>query len=40
LADAAWIDGGRYEIDLAGERYAAQVSLKAPYDPQGLRVKS
>jgi 4-methylaminobutanoate oxidase (formaldehyde-forming) len=40
LADAAWVDGGRWEIDLAGERYAAQVSLKAPYDPQGLRVKS
>jgi 4-methylaminobutanoate oxidase (formaldehyde-forming) len=39
LADAAWIDAGRYEIDLAGERHAAQVSLKAPYDPQGLHVK-
>jgi 4-methylaminobutanoate oxidase (formaldehyde-forming) len=40
LADAAWIDGGAYEIDLAGERYRAQVSLKAPHDPESRRVKS
>ena len=40
LADRAWIEGGRYEIDLAGERYAATVSLKAPYDPDSRRVKS
>ncbi len=38
-ADRAWIDEGRYEIDLAGERYAATVSLKAPYDPDSQRVK-
>ncbi|MGE5339168.1 MAG: GcvT family protein [Gemmatimonadota bacterium] len=40
LADKAWVESGRYEIDLAGERYAAQVSLRAPYDPDGVRVKS
>ena len=39
-ADHAWIDGGKYEIDLAGERYAAAVSLKAPYDPESRRIKS
>ena len=39
-ADRAWIDGGEYEIDLAGERYAAAVSLKAPYDPESRQVKS
>jgi glycine cleavage system aminomethyltransferase T/glycine/D-amino acid oxidase-like deaminating enzyme len=39
-ADKAWIEDGRYEIDLAGQRYAATVSLKAPYDADGLRVKS
>jgi 4-methylaminobutanoate oxidase (formaldehyde-forming) len=39
-ADKAWIDSGSYEIDLAGERYMAAVSLKAPYDPASLRVKS
>ena len=37
--DAAWLAGGRFEIDLAGERYAAAASLKAPYDPSSLRVK-
>ena len=40
LADKAWIEAGRYEIDLAGERFAAQVGLRAPYDPDGARVKS
>ena len=39
-ADKAWIEAGRYEIDLAGERYAATVSLRAPYDPEGSRVRS
>jgi 4-methylaminobutanoate oxidase (formaldehyde-forming) len=40
VADRAWIGGGAYEIDLAGERYAATVSLKAPYDPESRRIKS
>ena len=39
-ADRAWIEDGRYEIDLAGERYSAAISLKAPYDPDSQRVKS
>jgi 4-methylaminobutanoate oxidase (formaldehyde-forming) len=39
-ADQEWITAGRYEIDLAGERFAAAVSLKAPYDPNSLRVKN
>jgi 4-methylaminobutanoate oxidase (formaldehyde-forming) len=39
-ADRAWIDAGRHEIDLAGERYAARVSLRAPYDPDNVRVRS
>jgi len=40
VADNAWIEAGRYEIDLAGARYAAGVSLRAPYDADGARVKS
>ena len=38
--DAKWLDEGRYTIDLAGERYAAVVSLKAPYDPASSRTKA
>ena len=37
--DAAWLEGGRFEIDLAGTRLPAKLSLKAPYDPAGLRIK-
>ena len=36
--DAAWL-AGRFEVDLAGNRLAAKVSLRAPYDPQGARIK-
>jgi 4-methylaminobutanoate oxidase (formaldehyde-forming) len=39
-ADAAWLSAGRYVVDLAGERYAATVSLKAPYDPTSSRTKA
>jgi hypothetical protein len=38
-ADKAWIESGRYTVDLAGERLDAAVSLRAPYDPEGARVK-
>ena len=39
-ADPAWIEGGRYTIDLAGERFGAAVSLKAPYDPSSSRTRA
>jgi len=39
LADKPWVDAGAYSIDLAGERFAAAVSLAAPYDPAGTRIR-
>ncbi len=30
---------GRFEVDLAGERLAARVHLRSPYDPTGARTK-
>ncbi len=39
-ADRTWIESGEYEIQLAGERHRATVSLKAPYDPDSRRTKS
>jgi len=38
--DVAWLRGGRFEVDLAGSRLTAKVSLRCPYDPAGERVKS
>ncbi len=38
--DAAYLAKARFEIEIAGDRFAARGSLKAPYDPDGLRVKS
>ncbi len=37
--DAAWLEAGRFEVDLAGTRLAARVSLRCPYDPAGARIK-
>ncbi len=38
-ADAAFIGGGRYEIEVAGERVPAEVALRPFYDPTNRRVK-
>jgi len=35
---AQFIKAGRYEIDIAGTRYAADAHLRAPYDPARQRV--
>jgi 4-methylaminobutanoate oxidase (formaldehyde-forming) len=37
--DEAFVAGGRFELDVAGERIPARAGLGAPYDPRGLRVK-
>ena len=35
--DAAWLEAGTFEVDLAGVRLKARVGLKAPYDPGAAR---
>ena len=35
-----WIDGGNYEIEIAGMRHAASVSRTPFYDPQNERVRT
>jgi 4-methylaminobutanoate oxidase (formaldehyde-forming) len=40
VADSAYIDAGRYEIEVAGERLPARVSTEPFYDPKSLRVKA
>jgi glycine cleavage system T protein len=37
--DPAYIGQGRYEIEVAGARFAARASLEPLYDPKGLRIK-
>ena len=39
LADADWARSGRYEIEVAGERYGADASLTPWYDPSSKRVR-
>ncbi len=38
--DEAYVTGGRFELDVGGDRIPARASLAAPYDPRSLRVKS
>ncbi|MET0455660.1 MAG: FAD-dependent oxidoreductase [Mycobacterium sp.] len=37
--DADWVKSGRYEVDVAGERYPISVSLRPPYDPTNERIR-
>ena len=37
---ADWIAGGRFEIDVGGDRIPARASLRAMYDPTGARARS
>jgi len=35
-----FLRSGKYTIDIAGRRYAARVSLTAPYDPKNERIRA
>lgn len=37
---ARQLDGGRYKIEVAGNRYSATLLAQAPYDPRGERLRS
>jgi glycine cleavage system aminomethyltransferase T/glycine/D-amino acid oxidase-like deaminating enzyme len=39
-ATPAWVSDGSWEIDIAGKRYPARVSLKPLYDPEMMRIKA
>jgi 4-methylaminobutanoate oxidase (formaldehyde-forming) len=34
-----WIESQKFEIEVAGERYPAEASLKAFYDPGNARIR-
>jgi glycine cleavage system aminomethyltransferase T len=35
-----WLEAGTWEVDIAGDRYAATVSLRPMYDPTSARVRA
>src|SRR5829696_6326450 len=37
--DTGWLDGGRFELEIAGVRAPVRASLKAPYDPSSARTR-
>lgn len=38
--DRAFLETGRFEVELAGDRFAVMAHLAPAYDPNGLRVKA
>ncbi len=38
--DGPYVEGGRWEVDIAGRRFPAAVSLRPLYDPTMARIKS
>ena len=38
--DQAWLDGGKFEIEVACERVPARVSLRPMYDPKSERMRA
>jgi 4-methylaminobutanoate oxidase (formaldehyde-forming) len=37
---AAWLQAGRWEVEIAAKRYPAEASLKPLYDPDMKRIKA
>jgi glycine cleavage system aminomethyltransferase T/glycine/D-amino acid oxidase-like deaminating enzyme len=37
--DAAWLESGQWDVEIAGKRYPATVSLRPLYDPDMKRIK-
>jgi glycine cleavage system T protein len=37
--DAAFVENGRWQLEIAGDRIPARASLSAPYDPRSERVR-
>ena len=38
--DAAWLKAGTWDVEIAGKRYPAIVSLKPMYDPEMVRIRA
>jgi 4-methylaminobutanoate oxidase (formaldehyde-forming) len=38
--DTAYLEAGQWEVDIAGRRYPAEVSLRPMYDPRMERVRA
>jgi 4-methylaminobutanoate oxidase (formaldehyde-forming) len=37
--DAAWLESGKWDVEIAGKRYPAMASLRPLYDPEMKRIK-
>jgi glycine cleavage system aminomethyltransferase T/glycine/D-amino acid oxidase-like deaminating enzyme len=38
--DAAWVESGKYQIEIAGARFGVTAHRRVPYDPDGTRVRA
>jgi 4-methylaminobutanoate oxidase (formaldehyde-forming) len=37
--DGAYVESGRWQLEIAMERFAARAKLEPPYDPKSTRVR-
>jgi 4-methylaminobutanoate oxidase (formaldehyde-forming) len=37
--DGAYVESGRWQLEIATERVAARAKLEPPYDPKSARVR-
>ena len=40
MTDQAWLDAGRWEVEISGARVPARCSLKPMYDPAMDRIRA
>ena len=40
MVDRAWVEAGRYEIEVANVRHPVSASLRPMYDPSSERVRA
>ncbi|MDX6278370.1 MAG: hypothetical protein QOJ72_2498, partial [Nocardioidaceae bacterium] len=39
VADAAYVRAGSYQLDVGGRRVPVRISLRAPFDPDGTKIR-
>ncbi|MGA8454231.1 MAG: glycine cleavage T C-terminal barrel domain-containing protein, partial [Streptosporangiaceae bacterium] len=39
-ADREWLGQGAYQVAVGGQRYDADLTLRPPFDPAGMRIRS
>jgi 4-methylaminobutanoate oxidase (formaldehyde-forming) len=39
-ADREWLRQGTYQVAVGGQRYDADLTIRPPFDPAGMRIRA